>query len=48
LKQNKLKGLAPEYTDVIKCGGGVNWTSSLFLFSSDYAIVNVKKKMEVE
>ena len=35
LKQDKLKGLVPEYTDVIECSGGVNWTSSLFLFSSD-------------
>lgn len=39
LKQDKLKGLIPEYTDVIECKEGVNWTSSLFLLSSDYAIV---------
>lgn len=31
LKQDKLKGLIPEYTDVIECSKGVNWTSSLFL-----------------
>ena len=41
LKQNKLKGLVPEYTDVIKCSEGVNWTSSLFLLSNDFAIVVV-------
>ncbi|WP_099346508.1 hypothetical protein [Clostridium tertium] len=39
LKQDKLKGLIPEYTDVIECKEGVNWTSSLFLLSSDYTIV---------
>ena len=41
LKQDKLKGLIPEYTDIIKCSEGVNWTSSLFLLSSDVAIVVV-------
>ena len=41
LKQGKLKGLIPEYTDIIECSKGVNWTSSLFLLSSDYAIVVV-------
>lgn len=41
LKEEKLKGLVPEYTDIIKCKEGVNWTSSLFLISSDYAIVVV-------
>ncbi|WP_420808531.1 hypothetical protein [Clostridium cuniculi] len=41
LKQDKLQGLIPEYTDVIKCKEGVNWTSSLFLLSSDVAIVVV-------
>ena len=41
LKQDKLQGLIPEYTDVIECSEGVNWTSSLFLLSSDYAIVVV-------
>ena len=39
LKQDKLEGLIPEYIDIIKCSEGVNWTSSLFLLSSDYAIV---------
>ena len=41
LKQDKLKGLIPEYTDIIECSEGVNWTSSLFLLSSDVAIVVV-------
>jgi len=41
LKQVKLQGLVPEYTDIIECSEGVNWTSSLFLLSSDFAIVVV-------
>ena len=41
LKQDKLQGLIPEYTDIIKCSEGVNWTSSLFLLSIDYSIVVV-------
>ena len=39
LKQDKLQGLRPEYTDIIECSEGVNWTSSLFLLSSDFSIV---------
>ena len=41
LKQGKLQDLIPEYTDIIECSEGANWTSSLFLLSSDYAIVVV-------
>ena len=41
LKQGKLQGLIPEYTDMIECSEGVNWTSSLFLLSSDFVIVVV-------
>lgn len=41
LKRDKLQGLIPEYTDVIKCSEGVNWTSSLFLLSSDFSIIVV-------
>ena len=41
LKQDKLQGLIPEYTDIIKCSEGVNWTSSLFLLSSDFSILVV-------
>ena len=39
LKQDKLQGLIPEYTDIIECKEGVNWTSSLFLLSSDFSVV---------
>lgn len=39
LKQDKLKGLRAEYTDMIECSKGVNWTSSLFLLSSDFSII---------
>lgn len=41
MKQDKLQGLIPEYTNIIECSEGVNWTSSLFLLSSDFAIVVV-------
>ena len=41
LKKDKLQGLIPEYTDIIECKEGVNWTSSLFLLSSDFSIVVV-------
>ena len=41
LKQDKLQRLIPEYTDIIECSEGVNWTSSLFLLSSDFSIVVV-------
>lgn len=41
LKQDKLQGLIAEYTDIIECSEGVNWTSLLFLLSSDYTIVVV-------
>ena len=41
MKQDKLQGLIPEYTDIIECSEGVNWTSSLVLLSSDFAIVVV-------
>ena len=34
LKQGKLRGLIPEYTDIVECKEEVNWTSSLFLLSS--------------
>lgn len=41
LKQGNLQALIPEYTDIIESIEGVNWTSSLFLLSSDFAIVVV-------
>ena len=39
LKQGKLQGLVPEYTDVIEVVNGENYASSLYILSSDYAIV---------
>ena len=41
LKQDKLQGLVPEYTDVIEVMNGENYTSSLYLLSSDFEIVVV-------
>lgn len=34
-----LKDILPEYTDEIICSEGVNYTSSLFLLSSDFSVV---------
>ncbi|MBI6015601.1 hypothetical protein [Clostridium perfringens] len=39
LKNGMLKDLLPEYTDKIICSEGVNYTSSLFLLSSDSSVV---------
>ncbi|EOU1686007.1 hypothetical protein ACSXAP_06985 [Clostridium perfringens] len=39
LKNGMLKNILPEYTDEIKCSEGVNYTSSLFLLSSDFSVV---------
>lgn len=41
LKKDKIQGIVSEYTDIIECSKGVNWTSSLFLLSSDYSIIVV-------
>ena len=41
LKQDKLQCLVPEYTDVIEVINGENYTSSLYLLSSDFSIVVV-------
>ena len=41
LKQDKLQCLVPEYTDVIEVMNGDNYTSSLYLLSSDFSIVVV-------
>lgn len=35
LKEDILKDTIAEYTDIIKCSEGVNYTASLFLLSSD-------------
>ena len=39
LKNRTLKDILPEYTDEIICSEGVNYTSSLFLLSSDFSVV---------
>ncbi|EOU1611322.1 TPA: hypothetical protein ACF328_002232 [Clostridium perfringens] len=39
LKNGMLKDVLPEYTDEIICSEGVNYTSSLFLISSDFSLV---------
>lgn len=39
LKNGILQDIVPEYTDEIICSEGVNYTSSLFLLSSDFSIV---------
>ena len=41
LKQDKLQCLVPEYTDVIEVMNVENYTSSLYLLSSDFSIVVV-------
>ena len=41
IKSEILDGYVAEYTDVIECSEGVNWTSSLFLVSDDYSIIIV-------
>lgn len=38
-KNGMLKDVLPEYTDEIICSEGVNYTSSLFLLSSDFSVV---------
>ncbi|AVK51444.1 hypothetical protein AXY43_13810 [Clostridium sp. MF28] len=39
IKANSIKGLLPEYTDIIKSDDGIDYYSSLFLLSDDYSIV---------
>ncbi|MCE5220602.1 MAG: hypothetical protein LLF98_04850 [Clostridium sp.] len=39
IKVNSIKGLLPEYTDIIKSDDGIDYYSSLFLLSDDYSIV---------
>ncbi|PWW99190.1 hypothetical protein CYK75_10770 [Clostridium perfringens] len=39
LRNGMLKDILPEYTDEIICSEGVNYTSSLFLLSSDFSVV---------
>ena len=39
LRNGMLKDILPEYIDEIICSEGVNYTSSLFLLSSDFSVV---------
>ena len=39
IKASSIKGLFPEYTDIIKSDEGIDYYSSLFLLSDDYSIV---------
>lgn len=39
IKVNSIKGLLPEYTDIIKSDDGIDYYSSLFLLSDDYSVV---------
>lgn len=39
IKANSIKGLLPEYTNIIKSDDGSDYYSSLFLLSDDYSIV---------
>ncbi|MBN1041650.1 hypothetical protein DVW07_06160 [Clostridium botulinum] len=43
-KENILKDIIPEYVDDIKCEGGNHYCLSLFLLSSDYAVIVVATK----
>lgn len=44
LKNGMLKDIPPEYTDEIICSEGVNYTSSLFLLSSDFSVVVIAEE----
>lgn len=44
VKENILKDIIEEYVDDIECKGGKQYCLSLFLLSSDYAVVVVATK----
>lgn len=44
VKENIVKDIIPEYVDNIECEGGKQYCFSLFLLSSDYAVVVVATK----
>lgn len=44
VKENILKDIIVEYVDDIECEGGKQYCLSLFLLSSDYAVVVVATK----
>lgn len=43
-KENIVKDIIPEYVDNIECEGGKQYCLSLFILSSDYAVVVVATK----
>ena len=43
-KENILKDIIPEHVDDIECEGGKQYCLSLFLLSSDYAVIVVATK----
>ena len=44
VKENIVKDIIPEYVDNIECEGGKQYCLSLFLLSSDYAVIVVATK----
>lgn len=44
VKENIVKDIIPEYVDNIECEGGKQYCLSLFILSSDYAVVVVATK----
>ncbi|MGU8763861.1 hypothetical protein ACV3SS_09885 [Clostridium perfringens] len=44
LRNGMLKDILPEYTDEIICSEGVNYTSSLFLLSSDFSVIVIAEE----
>lgn len=49
VKESILKEIIPEFVDDIECEGGKQYCLSLFLLSSDYAVIVVatKKLMDI-
>ena len=43
-KENILNGVIPEYVDMIEFKGGKQYCLSLFLLSSDYAVIVIATK----
>lgn len=43
-KDNIVKDIIPEYVDNIECEGGKQYCLSLFILSSDYAVIVVATK----
>lgn len=44
VKENIFKGIIAEYVDDIECEGGKQYCLSLFILSSDYAVIVVATK----